>query len=172
MKKRILPLLLVAVLALSIGYAAVTAATLEIDGRAEVTASDADYRVYFEEIVSQVNAEGAIKSDLNATMFATDTLNAVGDQASMTYKVTNDSASLFDAKMIELIVNEDQVADGDYKYFKVEAAFDKDGEIILAPGESVNVTVTVTLLRTVLDSKSASIDVSFKAEPVEKVLQQ
>lgn len=176
MKKRrtlIISLLLVAALALGIGYAAVTAVQFDIDGRAEVTASDANYHVYFdEEIVAAENAEGEVLSETTASMYALNTLNDVGDEAYVTYKIHNDAASLYDARITSLTIREDAVADGENKYFQIDVVgIDEENPPVLAPGQSMEVTVKVTLLRTALDNKTATIDVSFHAEPVEIVLE-
>ena len=156
MKKRrtlIVTLLLVAALALGIGYAALTD-TLRVGGTAGVSAEagseafEAD--VYFSNAISGAKADAAVGADKDtATMTVkADALKEVGDEAVATFTIKSDSD-------LPVIITNPTVANGyitndNTEYFEVTTNWVADHT--LTPNATntatVDITVTVKLIKT------------------------
>ena len=156
----IIALALVASLTLGVGYAALTDA-LMVNGTGSISQSSAneqfDGEVYFTNVENPVNctavlAEGE-KPD-TATITIKDTLAIVGDQATATFTVKNESAV-----PVTIVTN----TSADSNHFRAIAEY-PDGNSIAA-GQTVTVVVKVTLKATVPDGGVAdeSFNISFNA---------
>lgn len=154
--------LLLAVLMLGIGYAAITNIDLLISGTAKAVVSDENFKVKFtgtptvsdEDIVT-----ATITDDHNATI-TVDSLTAKGDSVTATYTILNDSEDLTASITKPSITNDNE------EYFTVTTDW-ADAKEVAAKGETT-VTVTVELIKTpITDDELANIDISFVASPVQ-----
>lgn len=150
MKKRrtlIIPLLLVAALALGIGYAALTD-VLDINGTADVNQAAAeeafDLDVYFSNAKANEdgNVASVVASDNDMASFTASTLKGQGDKATFTFTITNDSD-------LDAVVTPTLAADGNSntEYFSIVSDWNGQPKN-LAAGASETYTVTVELLQT------------------------
>lgn len=185
MKKRntfIAMAILLAVLILGIGYAAVSNVTLNINGEANVKAN-ADFTVVFDQEHTVVKSTtdtiawtttdmkpvvaGAYTDDLNATM--TVYLDKDHRTASATYKIDNKSEELGSTLTAAVTPVDGEYAD----YFEITKEFtDKDsapfaeGTSVLAAKDSAFVKVTVTLKKLpVEDIAGKTFKVQITADP-------
>lgn len=132
---------LVAVLTMGIGYAALSD-TLTINGTANLSHSDAEEQfnteVFFSSVANQENCIAAIDGGDNdiATITITEGLAVVGDKATATFVVTNESAGSVTLTPAHNSSTNFDVAT-DAATYTVQA------------GQTVNVLVTVTLKNTV-----------------------
>lgn len=90
--------LLIAVLLVAIGYAAITAVTLNINGSAQATPEQTNFTVKFSgtptvsdssKVVAVINQQDQLKATMNVNG-----LTAKGDTATATYTIANTSADL------------------------------------------------------------------------------
>lgn len=166
--KRVLLLLvlLMIVMALGIGYA-ISNKTLLISGTASATASEDNFIVRFKKTgenydnpTNLTNATASVTDDINAKIEVTG-LTKVGDTATATYEVENVSKGL-DANITANAV----IADTDY--FKVTTTGLTSTETKVAQDDSTTITVTVELIKTPTEDKTADVTVTLTATPVEK----
>lgn len=155
-------ILLVAVLMLGIGYAAMTNITLNITGQATATVNDENFKVKFtgtptvsdEEIVT-----ATIANDTKATINV-DALSAKGDKVTATYTILNDSEDLSASIAVPTITNSND------EYFSVTT--DMDAATTVASKGETTVTVTVELIKTPIEeNQTTDITVSLVASPVQ-----
>lgn len=96
-KTIIITVLLIAILALGIGYAAINSTTLTISGNAIGSPDDDNFVVKFTGTPTKSSTstvkEASILTDTTASIKVAD-LTKKGDKASATYTITNDSADL------------------------------------------------------------------------------
>ena len=193
MKKRrtlIITALLIAALALGIGYAALSR-ELVIGSEANLAPDENDFDIVFTEakILDEYAAFGSasLTGDPNNATTAHYTLtglSAKGDKAVMTFKIknrTNDVEATL--KSLSMLPGTLYVGDGTSTTADPAKYFDKDvvitdadsnvladnayQEFSIAPQETVTVTVTVTLKETVTDKLTltgASIVLNFSGE--------
>lgn len=162
--KRILivTVLLIAVLLLGIGYAAISNINLNINGTASATISDANFKVKFTgtpTVSDATKVTAAVTDDLNATIDVTG-LTAKGDKATATYTILNDSPDLG-----ATLTATTSLTGTNADYFNVTYAFANES---LAKGEDTTITVTVELLKTPVESDvTATVGVTITAAPVQ-----
>ena len=155
-------ILLVAIVLVTVGYAAITNIDLKINGTAKSEASQANFVV---ELIEEPITSGkgttiaTINSDRTTGKITVTELNAKGDTATAIYKVKNKSKDLSaDLSAKATSSNED--------YFEVICKLD---ETTLKPDEETIMTVTVKLLKTPIDETKenvrADIGVNIYAEP-------
>jgi len=152
--------ILLAVLMLGIGYAAMSNITLNIGGAAGANVEDENFKVKFTGTpqTSGDNITATITDDHNATINVS--LVAKGDKATATYTILNDSADLSAKVAVPTITNSNT------DYFTVTT--DMVAEETLIAGNSTTVTVTVELVKTPIDQdENANISISFVASPVQ-----
>lgn len=150
MKKRrnlIISLLLVAALALGVGYAAISD-VLDLYGSADVNQSAAEEAfnadIYFADAVA--NEEGNVASvntdDNDMASFTAFTLKGKDDYATFTFTIANDGD-------LDAVVTPSFAADGNSnpEYFEVKSDWAGQPKTIAA-GDSETYTVTVKLLKT------------------------
>lgn len=162
--------LLIAILLLGIGYAAITGLDLNINGTANATANSDNFIVKFTNATAGDNCTLAeiTSSDTNrrtATMNV-EGLKSAGDKATATFVVTNESPDLNAVLAVKTKTMTD-TGTGDADYFDVEATI-ADNASSMAPSATRTVTVTVTLNKTIVEDKTATINVQLTATPEEK----
>lgn len=163
MKRRrtlIVALLLVAALALGIGYASITD-TLTIGGNASVKPHQENFKVIFQEIKNQDKCTAAIQTDKTVATFTTTQLVEGEDTASATFVVVNNSdeySATIDAPTISITTGSD--------YFDVTTDFGTATKTI-APGETCEFTVTVKLRRAVTEERSCEFTITNNVTAVE-----
>ena len=152
--------LIVAVLLVAIGYAAITSVTLNINGTANATTNSDNFVVRFTGTPtvsdrSKVTATLSTTDQLKATMNV-EGLTAKGDTATATYTIENASPDLSAALTAT-------TSNTNTEYFDVTYAFAKG---TIAHGETTTITVTVELKKTpIKDNVSSDIGVVITAEP-------
>lgn len=154
--------LVISVLIIGIGYAAIQNITLNIAGTAKADASQANFAVKFSgepTVAGSGTTTASVTNDLNATMNVTG-LTAKGEIATATYTIQNTSADLT-ANLTASTSNTNE------EYFKVEYSFDGN-KTSLAKGEAATVTVKVTLIKTPVEAQvSSTIGLQITASPVQ-----
>ena len=150
MKKRrtlIISMLLIAALCLGIGYAALTD-TLDINGTVDVNQSAAeeafDIEVYFSNAKANQDGNSAsiVIDDPDMASFTITSLKGQDDYATFTF-------TIFNASDVDATVTPTLAADGNSnpEYFSIVSDWNAQPKVIKA-GESMEYTVTVTLLKT------------------------
>lgn len=166
--------LVVAVMLLGVGYAALTD-TLTIIGNAHIdldkTNSLFDERIKFtsaDVIDSTGKGTTADVASFNAddATFTVNSMAEVNDKSVFLFTITSESN--VDAK---ITVNEKKLSgdvnpsNSNAKKFKVEYAYPQGTE--LAAGESITVQVTVTLIESVVEATSATFGIEYTATSVD-----
>ena len=164
--KIISAIVIVAVLVIGVGYAAISNITLNITGTAAATPNDANFKVAFigtpEVSNTDIVTSATVKDDTTKAEFTIENVSAKGDNATITYTVRNNSSDL--SATISATTSNDNT-----EYFSVEYKFagDKD-TVTLAAGEETTITVTVSVIKTPIDAvKSANVGVALTAQPVQ-----
>ena len=175
MKKRrttIIALLLVAALALGIGYAAL-ADDLFITGSANISAENAESAfaadVYFTKAVISADKGTAVigadkngeASDKVTITVNDDVLAGQGDSVICALEISN--VGDLDAK-----ITLDSVVASKSEYFKVTTSWGNTTEQTLGAGETLDLTVTITVLKTPTVDVSTTFDLGFTAEAIEE----
>lgn len=165
-KSLIVGILIMALLVVSIGYAAITTITLNITGSASAKPDTSNFKVLFTgtPTVSDANRVAATIDEQNkkeATLTVTG-LTAKGDYVTAVYTVKNESPDLSASLGLEVSKNTNT------EYFKVEPTY-KDASI--GAKNTTELTVKVTLIKTPLDDQSAEIGVKLSADPVQPTSQ-
>lgn len=152
--------LLIAILLVAIGYAAITTVQLNISGQAQATPNQSNFSVKFtgEPEVSdplKVTAELSDSDELKATMNVTG-LTAKGDTVTATYTIENTSSDLSAALTAE-------TTNSNTEYFNVSY---KISQPTITAGETTTITVTVELIKTpVTADESSTIGVIITSTP-------
>ena len=185
-KSKILLGLLIAVITLGIGYAAIAGVNLLVNGTAAIKSSDGNFFVRFvKPIASETAIENPVESaitisghnaddslmdvsgmsasvedDTHAT-FNAGSLDEVGEYVEFTYTVVNESNGI-DTMLSFDIADENDGED----YFEITKSVTKS---VISNGETANVTVKVKLInRPVVDDFNATFTITLTANPVEK----
>ena len=156
-------ILLVAILLVAVGYAAITKVGLNIDGTAESEGNPDNFKV---ELIGepQTSGDGTTTATINTADKTQGTmnvsgLNAKGQTAIATYTVKNQSVDLSADLTAKATSTNDE-------YFEVQCSLDKT---TLKAGEETTMTVKVKLLKTPIDETkenlSTEIGVNIDAEP-------
>ncbi|MBR3614952.1 MAG: hypothetical protein IKL55_07240 [Clostridia bacterium] len=158
--KIIIAIIIVAVLLLGIGYAAIQNITLTIAGTAAADPSQSNFKVMFSgtpTVSDDTYVTAAVTDDTNATINV-EGLTKKGDVVSATYTVQNASTDL----SADLSV---ATTNNNTEYFTLSSELEKTS---LVAGEATTLTVTVELTKTpITDSVSATIGVQLTAMPVQ-----
>ena len=130
---------LLAVITLGLGYAAISAIVLTINGTATATPDTSNYSVEFTEILQETNADADIlhedgEPDVNVT-FTTSGLTKAGDTATVQVKIENNSPDL----KANLSIN---TSSTNSEYFSVSSVL---ADNVLEAGDYTTVTLTVTV---------------------------
>ena len=156
-------ILLVAILLVAVGYAAITNVTLNIKGTAKSEGNPDNFKV---ELIGepQTSGDGTTTATINTADKTQGTmnvsgLNAKGQTAIATYTVKNQSTDLSADLTAKATSTNDE-------YFEVQCSLDKT---TLKAGEETTMTVKVKLLKTPIDETkenlSTEIGVNIDAEP-------
>ena len=149
--------LLILVLVLGIGYAAISK-NLTIDGSATVTATNDNFKVAFTGETSVTGTDlataSATKGAIEGTLSVTG-LKKAGDEVTAKYEVDNQSNGL----NANLAVSHEVKNDTEH-YFSVTSSVEDSS---IAVGDTTNVVVTVKLLKTPVENQTADIDVTLVA---------
>ncbi|MBR3613955.1 MAG: leucine-rich repeat protein [Clostridia bacterium] len=158
--KMIMAAVIVAVLLLGVGYAAIQNITLNINGTAAADPSQSNFKVMFSgtPIVSdETYVTAAVTDDTNATINV-EGLTKKGDVVTATYTVQNASTDL----SADLAV---ATTNNNTEFFTLSSELAKTS---LIAGEATTLTVTVELTKTpITESVSATIGVQLEAMPVQ-----
>lgn len=158
--KMLLALIIVAMLLLGIGYAAVQNITLNITGTATADPSQANFKVMFSgtpEVSDSTYVTAAITDETNATINV-EGLTESGDMVYAIYTVQNTSTDL----SADLSVS---TTNSNSEYFTLTSELGKPS---LLTGEATTLIVTVELTKTpIAESVSATIGVQLEAMPVQ-----
>jgi uncharacterized repeat protein (TIGR01451 family) len=162
-KRIVVAFMLVAVLLLGVGYAAVTT-VLDIQGSVNVSATAAENEfnedIYFSAAVA--NEEGntaSINADNNdKASFTAKTLKGKGDKVTFTFTIKNDGdiAATVTPKLNATLGNTNP------EYFSLTSDWD-GGAKTLAAGSEVTYTLTIELLKTPTETVAASFLVELTA---------
>ena len=152
--------LLIAVLLVAIGYAAITAVTLNINGSAQATPEQTNFTVKFSgtptvsdssKVVAVINQQDQLKATMNVNG-----LTAKGDTATATYTIANTSADLSAVLSATTSNTNDE-------FFKITQNIAKG---TVAAGDTTTITVTVELIKTpITQDEETTIGVAITAEP-------
>ena len=163
-KKVVVAFLLVAVMLLGVGYAALTD-VLDITGSADVNQSAAEEAfnedIYFSAAVANETGNTAsINADNNdKASFTANTLKGKGDKATFTYTIQNDGD--LDALITPAISSNTNTA-----YFAVSSDWAGQPKT-LAAGASITYTVTIELIETPTATISGSCIIELTAVSVD-----
>ena len=162
-KRVIVAFLLVAVMLLGVGYATLTD-TLTIDGTAGVDLNDSkeeyDDDIYFSKVISGTGCTAVINSDVDTgTITVTDgALKAVGDEVIATYTIKSDSD-------LDVKVERPTINNNNSEYFKVTDSWTEAKT--LPAGGTIDVTVTIKLIKTADADQDVTFDLSFNATSID-----
>lgn len=152
--------LLIAVLLVAIGYAAITAVPLNINGSAQATPEQTNFTVKFSgtptvsdssKVVAEINQQDQLKATINVSK-----LTAKGDTATATYTIANTSADLSAVLSATTSNTNDE-------FFRVTQNIAKG---TVAAGDTTTITVTVELIKTpITQDEETTIGVIITADP-------
>ena len=152
--------LLIAVLLVAIGYAAITAVPLNINGSAQATPEQTNCTVKFSgtptvsdssKVVAEINQQDQLKATINVSK-----LTAKGDTATATYTIANTSADLSAVLSATTSNTNDE-------FFRVTQNIAKG---TVAAGDTTTITVTVELIKTpITQDEETTIGVIITADP-------
>lgn len=152
--------LLIAVLLVAIGYAAITAVPLNINGSAQATPEQTNFTVKFSgtptvsdssKVVAEINQQDQLKATINVSK-----LTAKGDTATATYTIANTSADLSAVLSAKTSNTNDE-------FFKITQNIAKG---TVAAGDTTTITVTVELIKTpITQDEETTIGVIITADP-------
>lgn len=154
----IIALLLIAALALGIGYANLSNIPLNISGSAQFNPSQGDFTVIFEGTPAVEKATASVLADKTKASMDVTALKAVGETATATFTVKN--TGKYAAKILSCTATD---TENDYLQVTVE---DVAGTV-LQPNDTKTVTVTVTLVKLPKVAQKATINVDLVAQAEE-----
>ena len=158
--KILIAILLISIMLLGLGYAAIQNITLNITGTAIANPSQSNFTVRFSENVQVSDSNkviAAITDDTNATINVSG-LTTSGDTVTATYTVQNTSKDLSANLSVE-------TTNSNEEYFLIES---KLGNETLTAGGATTLTVTVQLTKTPISTtETSTIGIQLTAEPVQ-----
>ncbi len=168
-KTVIVAFMLVAVMLLGIGYAALTD-TLTINGTAGVNLDDTsevfDEDIYFSKVISGDGCTAVINDDpdTGTITVADGALKEVGDEVIATYTIKSESD--LDVLITKPTVANAKITNNNPEYFDVYVNWVPES-MTLAAGSTVDVVVTVKLIKTASADQDVTFGITFDAESVE-----
>ena len=161
---QIVLLVVIAVVTLGIGYAAISAVNLIINGNATASVDQNNFKVHFTQAQSITGSTGVSGTssidaqDDTKAMFDVTGLTKVGDYAEAVYTVRNDSNGIG----AEITLN---LTSSNTEYFKVTETILDDK---LQAGEETTAKVKVEMIKTpITDAVSTTITATLTASPLE-----
>ena len=162
MKKK--SMLIVAILLMSIGFAAIST-TLIINGNAKVSENNEDFSVIF--TAASIDGKDVYSSAVDETKktitFTTSELKTLNQTSILTYEVTNNSSN-YDANVTVTCVSKEGTT---AKYTSIKNKLDNDATVVKAK-ESLNGTLTVTLDKVATDSVTEEYTCKLEFNAVER----
>ena len=159
-KIQIMIFVFIGVITLGVGYAAISAINLVISGNATGTFNQENFKVKFTTaaVTTGTGEAGIDRNDPKIATFDVTGLTKVGDTAVASYTVLNDSNGIGTRVSLNL-------TNSNIEYFNVTETI-ADAE--LQAGESTAVTITVTMVKTPIESAvTTSITGILTASPLE-----
>lgn len=155
---------LVAILALGIGYAAMSSITMNVGGSGKIIVDDDNFNVHFDQ-TSTITKEGPTGATLDAAYtdnlvatISVDNFKKKGDEATFVYTIINESADLLADLTIGTITN------GNSEYFEITPTLGKAK--LSANGDTTTLTIVVKAIKTPIEEDiTASITVPVTASP-------
>lgn len=167
----IVTLLIVAILLLSIGYAAISK-TLTVGGTVSANANTENFKVHFQGTTGTIEStkQGATLSattdeDLSATINASG-LDTAGQTVTATFTIVNDSTDLG----ATLAVNTKEITGDDAEYFEVTSATLGKTTLAAKTGDTADtttLTVTLRLTKTPVEAVTGTVHVTVDATATE-----
>ncbi len=165
---------LIAILVLGIGYAAITGVDLMVTGNANVKPDQDNFAVHFDTNTAPSITKGSgVDTDATVTATYTDDLDATinvdgftkkGDTATVVYTIINESEDL-DATLSGPDIDTTVTGYND-EYFTVSATLGKTE--LSAQGDTTTLTVIVEAIKTpVENTESTTINITVPADPVQ-----
>lgn len=161
---------LIAVIALGVGYAAISNVTLNVNGSQATAEADQDNFVVKYDAESTFTYTGnptgstvtlTRTNDTNAT-FTIEGLTKKGDKVTITYPIINASETLKASLAAPTITNDNT------EYFSVTATSPAAGTELAANGGTANLVLEVEVIKTpVTDDETANITAAVVASPVQ-----
>lgn len=152
--------LVIAILLVAIGYAAITTITLNIEGKSQANPDSANFAVKFvgTPVVSDSGkvTAGIEENALKATIDVKG-LTAKGDTVTATYTIQNTS------KDLSAVLSANVTSNTNSEYFDVSFNI---ADSTIAHGDSTTILVTVTLIKTPIDEdQTSTIGITVSADP-------
>ncbi len=162
MKKK--SMLVVAIILMSIGFAAVST-TLIINGNAKVNENTDDYSVIFTAAtLDGIDVYDEVTDDTKKTItFKSKDLKKLNDTSVLTYEVTNNSAN-YDAEVRVICVPKDGTT---AKYTSIKNELEGNATVVKA-NETLNGTLTVTLDKQSIEETTEEYTCSLEFNAVER----
>lgn len=160
---------LIAILVLGIGYAAVSGVDLLVNGTANVKVDDANFKVHYDQsanptitmgdgVVNTATVTATYTDDLHATINV-DGFTKRGDKVTVVYTIVNESED------IDATLSSPEIGEFDTEYFNVTATLGK--EELAKGGDTTTLTVVVEAIKTpTVDDVSTNINITVPADPV------
>lgn len=160
-QKIILFIIIISILLLGIGYAAIQNVTLNIVGTAEADSSQSNFAVRFSSqtiptVSDSTYATARVTNDSNAVLNVNG-LTSKGQTIEATYTIENNSSDLSSDLTIS-------TTNSNTEYFKISSKLAKTS---LVANESTTVTIIVEVIKTPIESVSSTIGVQMIAMPVQ-----
>lgn len=156
--------LIIAILMLGVGYAAVTK-ELTINGTLNATVDNSQFIVEFTEAAEATNLKGTPTASGTSATFTVDgsKMQTKGDTASVKFTITNNTTTAVNLSATLSAANIQQAANSKFTV----TATDLSGET-LAPGASATTTVTVQLNETPIEAiTDESVTIKYTATAVQ-----
>ena len=167
-KTVIVAFMIVAVMLMAVGFAALND-TLIVDGTAGVNLDDSkevfDGDIYFSKVISGAGCTAVINTDPDTgTITVTDgALKEVGDEVIATYTIKSESD--LDVLVTKPTVDNTKITNSNPEYFDVYVNWVPDS-MTLAAGGTIDVTVTIKLIKTAAADQDLTFDITFDAQSV------
>ena len=167
-KTVIVAFMIVAVMLMAVGFAALTD-TLTVDGTAGVDLDDSsevfDGDIYFSKVISGDGCTAVINSDPDTgTITVNDgALKEVGDEVIATYTIKSESD--LDVLVTKPTVENSKITNSNPEYFEVYVNWVPDS-MTLAAGGTIDVTVTIKLIKTAAADQDLTFGITFDAQSV------
>ena len=176
-KGLIVGVILIAIILMAIGYAALEGTDLTINGKAEASANTENFKVYFtgantvrnpddDTNITVEAAEGATTATVNFLRgLGLDTIN---ESAYVILEIENGSNDIDASSVnVETAGNDTEIFDFEAVMCDENGAAIADGDYSVASGEKTYVKVSVKLLTSPTDDTEATISVALKATPAD-----
>jgi len=169
--KIVLGIVLALAVVLGIAYAAITATTGTITGKANADGNQGEFKVNItsDPAITTGSTEGVTIEEGSVTTsgltskFTINGLTKKGDKAVVTYTVKNESDSNLGA-----ILKQTGIEYTNETYFTVSSSLITNQEVELGNGSEKVATITITLNKTPIEAQSTTITLNLSASPVEE----